>query len=89
MAAAATAVVNQETRDIAMAEYINDYTANSARDGRCTLLRRWAELHVAWFGEAVPVYPLTAVTVAAVAATMKRGRYRSYPNYLSRAKTMH
>eukprot|EP00972_Heterocapsa_arctica_P015609 2298072-Heterocapsa_arctica.AAC.1 len=72
-----------------MEEYIAHYTANSARSTRCSLLRRWVELHDAWFGDAVPVFPLTAATVAAVAAIMKRGRYRSYANYLSRAKTEH
>ena len=33
--------------------------------------------------------PLTEHSIAAVAAMMKRGKYRAFPNYLSIAKAMH
>ena len=42
-----------------------------------------------WFGPQVPVLPLTVEKIQGVAAQFKRGRYRSFSNYVQRMKDEH
>jgi len=46
-------------------------------------------MHVAWFGQKVPVLPLTPSKIRCIAAMFKAGQYSSVDNYLSRAKAEH
>ena len=46
-------------------------------------------LHVAWFGSQVTVLPLTAEKLLAVASCFKDARYKSFHNYVARAKDLH
>ena len=51
--------------------------------------RRWTQFHSKWFGDDVPPLPLTMVKVEAVGAMFRRGKYRSFKNYLSMAADQH
>jgi hypothetical protein len=66
-----------------------DVDANSSRSTKASLLSAWTKLHAAWFGECIPVFPLTPCSIYAVASLFKVAGYRSYANYLSRSKTEH
>ena len=46
-------------------------------------------MHVAWFGDQIPVIPLSVQKIRAIAALFKAGHYSSFSNYASRAKTEH
>jgi hypothetical protein len=72
----------------ALAEYESLKSANSAKDSRDTCLKTWNEFHLEWFGTD-DAFPITVAKLKAVAAMFCRGRYRSYSNYLSRAKEHH
>ena len=63
--------------------------AASSIASRRSLLARWVEFHSLWFGGAVPVFPITGCSLIAVSAMFKSGHYRSFANYLSRAKEQH
>ena len=47
------------------------------------------EFHQSWFSAEVPVLPLNMTKVDAIAAMFKTGGYRSFDNYLSRAREEH
>ena len=49
----------------------------------------WKGYHDAWFGESVPVVPLTPESIRGVAACFKEGGYSSFAPYLSKAKEIH
>ena len=65
--------------------------ARSSWGPRDSWLRTWCKMHHAWFGPGADadVFPLTPVRIYAVAALFKAGRYRTMPNYMSRAKEEH
>ena len=52
-------------------------------------LHTWLEFHEAWFGDTVSPFPLTIEKIRCVSACFKDAGYRSYPNYLTRAKDQH
>ena len=66
-----------------------DVRARSAVAPACSLLRTWSRYHIDWFGAESPPFPVTQFSLRAVASQMKRRGYRSWPNYLSRAKSRH
>ena len=86
LALAATAT--EEAKASALANYHQATYAASSSSSRDFLLATWQEFHLRWFGDE-NYLPLTVVKLEAVAATFRAGRYRSFPNYLSRAKDYH
>ena len=53
------------------------------------MLRTWLRMHQRWFGEEVPLLPLSPAKIEAVSAQMCQLRYRSFANYLAAAKKAH
>ena len=88
-AEARSAASTQNSKDRALRELEEDFFAKTADGPRESLLRTWVAFHKEWFGKEVPVFPLTPGKLAAVGAMFKQGGYRSFPNYLSRAKDAH
>ena len=66
-----------------------DYTASSARGPAAAVLRTWDAMHRRMMGTNLPVYPLTPEKIANVAAAFKACGYRSFSNYMSKAKEKH
>ena len=66
-----------------------DVSANSSKDAIASTVKTWEEFHAAWFGVTVPVLPLTIDKMQAVSSMFKKGRYRSYKNYMSAIKDQH
>ena len=60
----------------------------SAAASSASVLRTWVKFHRAWFPH-TPAFPTWPAAVRAVAAQMKKKGYRSWANYLSRAKREH
>ena len=52
-------------------------------------VKTWSTFHRAWYGDLVPVIPLTIDSIRRVSAAFKDGRYSTFPNYLTRAKDAH
>ena len=72
----------------ALAVLRRDYRANSSRASTDSLLRTWVKLaEAACVGD--EIWPLSPGLVEKVAAAFKAGRYRSFANYVSRAKQYH
>ena len=76
-------------RELLLSELDADVSANSAKMSLASLWRTWNCLHAEWHGDSVPALPLTPDKIKAVAALMKFRGYRSFPNYVSRAKKEH
>ena len=72
----------------ALAVYHRDKVAASAHSSKDCVVATWIEFHRTWFGDSEWL-PLTVCNLAAVSAMYKGGGYRSFPNYLCRAKEMH
>ena len=85
---ACSAAMNSESQADALAAYERDKCAASSARPLDSLYNTWSDFHRRWFGSD-DVLPLTPGKIAAVAAMFKQGRYRSYPNYLSRLKMLH
>ena len=76
-----------ESKAEALAAYEREkFCQSSTRD---SLLHTWQRLHWKWFGPAVPVFPVTVHTIAAVLSMLKKGGYRTPANYISRLKSEH
>ena len=86
---AIAAAATTESRIAALDDFEFDKVANSARAARISIWNTWIRMHRAWFGEAVPVLPLTVCKIKAVAALFKAGNYTAFANYASRAKAEH
>ena len=82
-----TVIPEGKKRD-ALRALLRDVHSNSSRGSSASLLKTWESIHRSWHGPDVPVWPLTPEKLA-VAAVMKWKKYRSFPNYLSRAKEYH
>ena len=87
--AALEAASSNTQRIEALGDFEQDAYARSSLGPRATLLNTYVLFHDQWFGEQVPAFPLTPNKIACVAAMFKQGRYRSYANYLDRAKDRH
>ena len=85
---ALTAAETDETKTIARHNFEQDKTANSSRSSQATLWRTWQGLHKAWYRSS-DVLPLTPEKIACVASLFKAGRYVSFGNYMSSAKSEH
>ena len=79
----------EEKRQKALDELVRDYTSISAQGPTASVLKTWELMHYRMHDSQVPVYPLTADKIARVAAAFKACGYRSFANYLTRAKEQH
>ena len=79
----------EERRQQALEELVRDYTSTSAQGPAASVLRTWEIMHYRMHDAHIPVYPLTADKIARVAAAFKSCGYRSFANYLTRAKEQH
>ena len=77
---------SEEKRQQAMDELVRDYTSVSAQGPAASVLRTWEVMRFRMHDPHIPVYPLTAEKIAKVAAAFKACGYRSFANYLTRAK---
>jgi hypothetical protein len=79
--------------DVLVRDLRRDRDSASGRGVGVSLLGTWHRFHSLAFpcGSAppVPVLPLTALSIELIGAIFKAGDYRSFPNYLSVAKTAH
>ena len=66
-----------------------DVQARTAQDSSVSLLNTWSFFHERWFGQRVKPFPMEPEFIEAIAAQMKAQGYRSFDNYLSRAKKEH
>ena len=64
-------------------------SAQTTAASRASCVRTWTLMHLRWFGDAVPILPLTCESICAVAAQMKASGYRSFMNYADTLKSQH
>ena len=83
------AASSSSSRAIAVVNLETDMHAASSYATRKSTLGTWLRFHQEWFGDSVEPFPLTEEVLTAVAAMFKAGRYRSFPQYLSRAEEEH
>ena len=86
---AEAAATDYASKTKALGELERDVTAASSTGSRDSLWKTWTCFHHRWFGRSEPPLPLTPEKIKAVASMMKAGKYRSYANYMSRAKDEH
>ena len=72
-----------------MAALLADVTVPGTARSKLSSWATWTVYHQRWHGASVPVLPLTAAKMQAVAAQMKAQNYRSFPNYLSALRGFH
>ena len=81
------------TTDASKREALDDLRANffskSNDEPREIQWKRWLQFHGAWFGPRAPPLPLSVVKVEAIASMFRKGKYRSYHNYIGRARDEH
>ena len=70
-------------------EFDADVYSAGSEEARGFQLGTWIEFHEAWRKGSVQPFPLTEAKLRVVAACFKRAGYRSFPNYLTRAKDEH
>ena len=73
----------------ALHSLVGDFYAASSNAPRTSQLKTWERYHVKWFGDDVPVWPLTDSSILRVSSLFKLGGYKSFKNYMSRAKDHH
>ena len=78
-----------DDRERLLRELDADILAPSTAAARASNFRTWATFHMRWFGTALPILPVTADSLRAVAAQMKSAGYRSFANYVVAAKAAH
>lgn len=82
--------IPEEEKRAAMDSLLSDMEAASAKGPNAALLRTWQSVHESWFGaDAGPAFPLTGEKLRAAGAVFKARGYRSFPNYLTKAKQHH
>ena len=77
------------TRRRVLADLGEDFIAQSYGGSLNSMFRTWCEFHAHWFGHDSPVLPLTPEKISCLAAMFKAGGYRSFRNYLAKAKDEH
>ena len=84
---AVSAASSCDNKQSALEKLVDDMYASTSKKPRDALLNTWVKLHTAWFGETgEPPFPLDEAKIVRVSALFKNGGYKSYKNYLSRAK---
>ena len=90
--AALAAAADDSTKDETLQNYEARTLATSSVAPHAARWTTWVKMHRQWFGTgpgALPVLPLTPVSLRAVAAMLIAGGYRSCGLYVSRAKDEH
>ncbi len=82
------APVLDEAKSVLLDQLEDDMLAQSSKSSAASTLRTWVRFHAAWF-PCTPAFPTFPASIRAVAAQMKAAGYRSWSNYLSRAKREH
>ena len=77
------------SRHQAVMDLERDMYAKTSSGPREALLATWEKFHCLWYGEDLPVIPLTEEKLVHVTSLFKAGGYKSYKNYLSRIKDAH
>ena len=81
---------NLASKQQSLDELLGDMYAGTSKKPRDALLKTWVKLHETWFGiDGEPPFPLTEIKLIRVSALFKRGLYKSFKNYASRAKDHH
>lgn len=70
-------------------DLMRDMYASSSRAPRDSQLNTWTAFHHLWFGEESQPWPLDEDKLVRVSSLFKAAGYKSYKNYLSRAKEHH
>ena len=78
-----------ETRRRALEDLEDGFWANSSKRPRASYLRTWERFHREWFGDSIPVLPLTVEKLKGVGALFKAGKYRGISNSMGVAKSLH
>ena len=76
-------------RTLAENELEEDMFALTSKAPREARLVTWQKFHQWWFGDNIPMLPLTTDKICKVSALFKAGGYKSYKNYISTAKDQH
>ena len=84
-----TRMETSEGRKSAIDRIIEDFAAPSSRTSQSARWRTWQEFHRAMLGDGIPVLPLTSDGIVLIAACFKDGGYRSFKNYMSKAREQH
>ena len=79
----------RDQQQLALDNLVRDYTSVSAKGPAASVLKTWDAMHRRMHSDHIPAYPLTAEKIARVAAAFKACGYRSFANYLSKAKEHH
>ena len=87
--AALSAAKDPKSKDAAMRAILEDVSAKSVGGTLNSMLYTWELFHKQWFGNDVPVFPLTTEKIWAVASMFKQGKYKAYPNYCTVVKDHH
>ena len=82
------AAVDEVSKSEARAAHDRDIKALNSSGPAASWWSTWCDFHSLW-SPGLPVLPLTPEKIRDVACMFKAGRYRSFPNYLSRAKEEH
>ena len=77
------------SRSQAMSVFIKDVSAASAADSAVSLVRTWSLFHIEWFGDNIPIFPLTPESVEVVGALLERGEYCVAASFYSAPQDRH
>ena len=82
--------IPEEEKRAALDNLMTDMEAATSKGPNASLLKTWQPVHASWFGaDGEPAFPLTVEKLRAVGAVFKSKGYRSFPNYMSKAKQHH
>ena len=82
--------IPEEEKRAALESLVSDMEAASSKGPNAALLKTWQSVHESWFGaDGEPAFPLSVEKLRAVGAVFKARGYRSFPNYLTKAKQQH
>ena len=85
---AAAAASTEESRRLALTKFEEEKVASSSRKSRASHWKTWQSMHRTWFRDE-QYLPLTTTKIACISALFKAGKYCSFANYISRAKSEH
>jgi hypothetical protein len=88
-ALALSAAASAESKAQATHDFERDVRARTAVGPASSMWGTWQEFHRAWHGEDCEALPLDPARIMHVASMFKKGRYRAFTNYASRAKDEH
>ena len=88
--AVAAAASSPESMRAAVDKLLKDVHSSSSIASRNSLLKTWFKFHdIAHKGVEVPAFPLFEDGILRIAALFKAGGYKSFDNYMDRAKSHH